>query len=105
MEYITRKSMLYRNGLGFFCINHVQDCHHGCRTYIHIKPYPTPNFSEQDLEYLLKAVEFVDSIYFNGWNYNSRVSEYKNYRVFYREQAALVKYFYTERGIQYDIGV
>ena len=77
----------------------------GCRTNVHIEPYPTPNFSEQDLEYLLKAVEFIDSIYFSSLNYNSRVSEYKNYPVFYREQAALLKYFCTERGIQYDPGV
>ncbi len=31
METITRKSLLYKSGLGFFCINHVQGCHHGCR--------------------------------------------------------------------------
>jgi DNA repair photolyase len=31
MEYITRKSLLYKSGLGFWCINHVQGCHHGCR--------------------------------------------------------------------------
>ncbi len=31
MEEITRKSLLYRSGLGFWCINHVQGCSHGCR--------------------------------------------------------------------------
>jgi len=30
MEQILRKSLLYRSGLGFYCINHVQGCHHGC---------------------------------------------------------------------------
>ena len=31
METITRKSLLYKSGLGFYCINHVQGCSHGCR--------------------------------------------------------------------------
>ncbi len=31
METITRKSLLYRSGLGFYCLNHVQGCGHGCR--------------------------------------------------------------------------
>lgn len=30
MDNITRKTMLYKSGLGFFCINHVQGCSHGC---------------------------------------------------------------------------
>jgi DNA repair photolyase len=31
MERINRKSLIYKSGLGFFCINHVQGCSHGCR--------------------------------------------------------------------------
>jgi DNA repair photolyase len=31
MEYTSRKSLLYKSGLGFYCINHVQGCRHGCR--------------------------------------------------------------------------
>ena len=31
MEEINRKSLLYRSGLGFWCINHVQGCSHGCK--------------------------------------------------------------------------
>lgn len=31
METITRKSLLYKSGIGFFCINHVLGCGHGCR--------------------------------------------------------------------------
>ena len=31
LESIERKSLLYRSGLGFDCINHVQGCSHGCR--------------------------------------------------------------------------
>src|ERR1039457_304339 len=32
---IERKSLLYRSGLGFHCINHVQGCSHGCRYPCH----------------------------------------------------------------------
>ncbi len=31
LETIERKSLLYRSGLGFFCINHALGCSHGCR--------------------------------------------------------------------------
>jgi DNA repair photolyase len=31
LESIERKSLLYRSGLGFYCINHVLGCSHGCR--------------------------------------------------------------------------
>jgi len=31
METITRKKLLYRSGLGFWCINAAQGCSHGCR--------------------------------------------------------------------------
>lgn len=30
MEAITRKTLLYKSGLGFYCINHAQGCSHGC---------------------------------------------------------------------------
>jgi len=30
VDSITRKTMLYKSGLGFFCVNHVQGCSHGC---------------------------------------------------------------------------
>jgi DNA repair photolyase len=31
LDTIERKSLLYRSGLGFHCINHVLGCSHGCR--------------------------------------------------------------------------
>jgi DNA repair photolyase len=31
MEKVHRKSLLYRSGLGFWCVNHVQGCAHACR--------------------------------------------------------------------------
>jgi len=31
VDTVRRKSLLYRSGLGFLCINHVQGCAHGCK--------------------------------------------------------------------------
>jgi DNA repair photolyase len=31
VQTITRKSLIYKSGLGFYCVNHVQGCSHGCR--------------------------------------------------------------------------
>jgi DNA repair photolyase len=31
METVRRKSLLYRSGLGFWCVNHAQGCAHGCK--------------------------------------------------------------------------
>src|SRR5512142_2893087 len=31
METVRRKSLLYKSGLGFWCINHAQGCAHGCK--------------------------------------------------------------------------
>lgn len=31
LEAIERKSLLYKSGLGFHCINHILGCSHGCR--------------------------------------------------------------------------
>lgn len=30
MDTIIRKTLLYRSGLGFHCVNHAQGCGHGC---------------------------------------------------------------------------
>ena len=74
----------------------------GCRTLVHIEPYPTPNVIVQDLAALLEQVAFVDHIFFSGWNYNSRVSDYAGRDGFYAEQALIVEEFCRERGIEYE---
>lgn len=78
---------------------------HDCQTLVHIEPYPTPNIVEQNLEDILKAVKFVDHLYFSGWNYNTRVKQFPNYREFYGNQANLIRRFCGEHGIQCDLGV
>ena len=77
----------------------------GCQTFVHIEPYPTPNFVEQNLEDLLKAIDFVDNVYFSGWNYNSQVRKFPNNHEFYSDQTTLVRRFCKEHGIQCDLGV
>ena len=36
----------------------------GCKTWVSIEPYPTPNFVKQDLREILNAVSFCDKIIF-----------------------------------------
>ena len=41
----------------------------GCKTWVSIEPYPTPNLIEQDVMEILKSVSFVDKIIFGRTNY------------------------------------
>jgi len=75
----------------------------GCKTWVSIEPYPTPNLVEQDLIGILKAVEFTDKIIFGRTNYNREISSYVKHKAFYNEQAELVIAFCQEHGIQYHI--
>ena len=62
----------------------------GCKTWVSIEPYPTPNFIEQDLGEILNKLSFVDKIIFGRLNYNARVSQYKDYKNFFNNMAQLV---------------
>ena len=42
----------------------------GCKTWVSIEPYPTPNLIDQSLTEILEAVSFVDRIIFGRTNYN-----------------------------------
>lgn len=75
----------------------------GCRTWVSIEPYPTPNLIEQDLQNILDAVNFVDKIIFGRTNYCKEVSAYKQHKSFYNRLAAQVTEFCEQRGIQYHI--
>ena len=74
----------------------------GCRTLVHIEPYPTPNVIVQDIAAMLGQIAFVDHIFFSGWNYNSRVSDYAARDAFYAEQTLVVEEFCRERGIEFE---
>lgn len=75
----------------------------GCRTWVSIEPYPTPNLIEQDLQNILDAVNFVDKIIFGRTNYCKEVNAYKQHKAFYNKLAVQVTEFCEQNGIQYHI--
>lgn len=75
----------------------------GCKTWISMEPYPTPNLVKQDLDSLLENVGFVDRIIFGRMNYNPVVTKYTEHRHFYNECAAEVIRFCEMNKIQYYI--
>jgi len=75
----------------------------GCRTWVSMEPYPTPNLIDQNLHDLLEAVSFVDKIIFGRTNYSTEVSAYKEHKAYYNKLASEVISFCEERGIQYHI--
>lgn len=75
----------------------------GCKTWVSIEPYPTPNFIKQDLNEILEAVAFCDKIIFGRLNYNKKVSEYKDYKAYFNELAEHVITYCGANGKQYHI--
>lgn len=75
----------------------------GCYTWVSIEPYPSPNIIEQSLIEILNKVSFVDKIIFGRWHYNKKISEYKNVKDFYNQQADIVIKFCNENNISYHI--
>lgn len=75
----------------------------GCKTWVSIEPYPTPNFIEQDLFEILNEINFVDKIIFGRLNYNAKVSQYKNYKQFFNDMANLVINFCKTNNKQFHI--
>ena len=72
----------------------------GCKTWVSIEPYPTPNIICQSLQDILEAVFFTDKIIFGRWNYNRRVNNYPDANNFYNQAAAQVKSHCDDYGIQ-----
>ena len=75
----------------------------GCKTWVSMEPYPTPNMVEQDLHALLEAVSFTDRIIFGRTNYSKVANAYEGHRHFYNECATEVISFCQEHGIDYHI--
>ena len=75
----------------------------GCKTWVSIEPYPTPNLIKQSLPELLESVAFVDKIIFGRTNYSKEVSSYRTHKGFYNEVAQTVITFCTEHDIAYHI--
>ena len=76
---------------------------HGCKTWVSVEPYPTPNIIEQDLNILLNNIAFANKIVFGRLHYNKIVSAYKEYQVYYNECAQLVVSFCENNMIDYHI--
>lgn len=75
----------------------------GCKTWVSIEPYPTPNIIKQDLFELLESISFVDKIIFGRLHYNKVVSQYKDNKEFYNACAKDVIDFCEQNNIQYHI--
>ena len=75
----------------------------GCKTWVSIEPYPTPNLITQDLGELLNAIHFTDKIIFGRTNYNRTVSEYKYHKDFYNRCADQIAAFSKKHNIAYHI--
>lgn len=75
----------------------------GCKTWVSIEPYPTPNIIEQNLYAILESVIFVDKIIFGKLNYNPEVTAYKQKNEFFNRLADQVIAFCKERNIAYHI--
>ena len=75
----------------------------GCKTWVSMEPYPTPNFIDQDLLEILETVAFCDKIIFGRLNYNKKVSEYKGYKKFFNDCAQTVISYCEARNKAYHI--
>lgn len=75
----------------------------GLKTWVSIEPYPTPNLVKQDLNEILKTVEFADRIIFGKINYNVQSSQFKENGKFFEERAKEVIKFCRKRGIDFHI--
>jgi DNA repair photolyase len=75
----------------------------GCKTWVSIEPYPTPNIIAQDYNEILQAISFVDKIIFGRLNYNAQVTAYKNYKQFFNDLAQQTMNFCKEHNKQYHI--
>lgn len=75
----------------------------GCKTWVSIEPYPTPNLIEQDIHQLLNFVGFVDKIIFGRTNYSKEVTAYTEHKEFYNACAEDVIRFCEKKDIAYHI--
>ena len=75
----------------------------GCKTWVSIEPYPTPNLISQNLNKILERVSFVDKIIYGRTNYSKAITTYTEHKKFYNEQAEIVLDFCKENGKEVHI--
>lgn len=85
-------------------INALRKLHEaGCKTWVSIEPYPTPNIISQDYGKILEEISFVDKIIFGRLNYNKEVTAYKKHKEFFNELANQTIEYCFKHSIQYHI--
>lgn len=75
----------------------------GCKTWVSMEPYPTPNIIEQEIRPILQRVSFADRIIFGRTNYNKVVSSFEGVKDWYNSQALEVIEFCQNQQIDYWI--
>ena len=75
----------------------------GCKTWVSIEPYPTPNIIEQDFDAILDAIGFVDKIIFGRMHYNKDITAYKDHKAFFNNLADRVIEYCNAHDIVYHI--
>lgn len=75
----------------------------GCKTWVSMEPYPTPNIIDQDITTILEAVSFADRIIFGRMNYSKAVSSYPFAKGWYNDRADDVVSFCRDRSIEHYI--
>lgn len=75
----------------------------GCKTWVSMEPYPTPNLVRQNLDKILDAVSFTDKIIFGRTNYSKAVNSFAGQKVFYNRCAKRAIEFCDEHEIIYHI--
>lgn len=75
----------------------------GCKTWVSMEPYPTPNLIEQNLEEILLSVAFTDKIIFGRTNYNKTVNSFTKHKEFYNHCTVQVSNFCKLHNIDYHI--
>ncbi|MBR5310210.1 MAG: radical SAM protein [Oscillospiraceae bacterium] len=75
----------------------------GCKTWVSIEPYPTPNIICQDLSAVLESVAFADKIIFGRTNYSKEISSYKKHKQFYNDCVKEVIEFCEKHNKVYHI--
>ncbi|MFW5879808.1 MAG: radical SAM protein [bacterium] len=75
----------------------------GCKTWVRIEPYPTPNIINQEYFQILESISFVDKIIFGRLNYNKEVTRFPKYKSFFNKLAIQTIDYCKEHNIQYHI--
>ncbi|WP_206214077.1 radical SAM protein [Adlercreutzia sp. ZJ154] len=75
----------------------------GCKTWVSMEPYPTPNIVKQDLGSILERISFADKIIFGRTNYNKTVSQFPHVKTWYNDKTLEVVRFCKQHSIDYWI--